>query len=110
MFREAGKMNEPLCLVFTICSPMRIRFLSSKFAPAVDVWNRLMKVQSLNDPVVNYIGSMQLFELLGSEEKSFVMFDMDRHVIIEGEGSHRVQRAIGGFIEDIRKKFGGYER
>jgi esterase/lipase len=29
--------------VFTICSPMRIRFLSSRFAPAVDVWNRLLK-------------------------------------------------------------------
>ncbi len=147
--------------VFTICSPMRIRFLSSRFAPAVDVWNRLLKkirieenhlefvdvesensyfkykknpisgvqeverlmnsleprlaglkiptmmVQSLNDPVVDYTGSMQLFELLGSKEKSFVMFDMDRHVIIAGEGSHRVHRAIGGFIEDVRKRFEG---
>jgi esterase/lipase/1-acyl-sn-glycerol-3-phosphate acyltransferase len=147
--------------VFTICSPMRIRFLSSRFAPAVDVWNRLLKkirleenpgefvdvepensyfkykknpvsgvreverlmnsleprlaglktpalmVQSLNDPVVDYTGSMQLFELLGSEEKSYVMFDMDRHVIIAGPGSHRVHRAIAGFIEDVRKKFGG---
>jgi esterase/lipase/1-acyl-sn-glycerol-3-phosphate acyltransferase len=145
--------------VFTICSPMRIRFLSSRFAPAMDVWNRLLKkirveenredfvdvesensyfkykknpisgvreverlmnsleprlaslktpvlmVQSLNDPVVNYIGSMQLFELLGSEEKSYLMFDMDRHVIIAGPGSHRVQRAIAGFIEDVRKRF-----
>jgi esterase/lipase len=66
-----------------------------------------LMVQSLNDPVVDYTGSMQLFELLGSEEKSYVMFDMDRHVIIAGPGSHRVHRAIAGFIEDVRKKFGG---
>jgi esterase/lipase/1-acyl-sn-glycerol-3-phosphate acyltransferase len=146
--------------VFTVCSPMRIRFLSFRFAPAVGVWNRLLKkirfeenqdefvdvesensyfkykknpvsgvreveqlmnsleprlanlktpvlmIQSLNDPVVDYTGSIQLFELLGSEEKSYVMFDMDRHVIITGPGSHRVHRAIAGFIEDVWKKFG----
>lgn len=141
--------------VFTVCSPMRIRFLSSRFAPAVDVWKRLLKkmsveenrkefvdvesenhyfkykknpvsgvqeverlmnsleprlanlktpvlmVQSLNDPVVDYTGSMELFKLLGSEEKSYVMFDMDRHGIIMGRGSHRVHRAIAGFIESV---------
>jgi esterase/lipase len=61
-------------------------------------------IQSLNDPVVDSEGSMQIFQLLGSEEKSYLIFDMDRHVIVGGEGAHRVHKAIGDFAEGVFQK------
>ena len=144
--------------VFTVCSPLRVKFMSTKLASALDAWNRMLKkirsdeaepvfveiepenptikyrrnpvsgirevehlmasleprlgalkipalvIQSLNDPVVDSEGSMQIFQLLGSEEKSYLMFDMDRHVIVGGEGAHRVHKAVGDFVEGLNKK------
>ena len=138
--------------VFTVCSPLRLKYLSGRFTPAVNVWNRLMEkirvegarkdyvtvipenphinysrnpvsgvreverlmsgvearlaeltipalvLQSLNDPIVDHRGSLKLFELLGSKDKSYLLLDDDRHVIIVGKGSERVHRAIGDFV------------
>ena len=143
--------------VFAVCPPMRLQDLSSRFAQAADLWNRLMDlahydaakkefvdislehpqinysrmpiagvaelerfmaglepklpainppaliVQSGGDPVVNPGGSKKLFEMLGSEEKDYLLFDLNRHGILMGEDAGRVHAAIGDFIERVCK-------
>lgn len=56
-------------------------------------------VQSYKDPVVNYKGSKRIFELLGSQDKQYVLFNFERHGILLGEGSHRVHETIWNFIK-----------
>jgi len=139
--------------VFAVAAPMRLRDFSSKFAPAVDMWNRIMDkaygegpkmefvenkpenphinylrnpisgvreierlmddlepklpglnmpaliVQSRRDPVVEPKGSRKIFELLGTENKEYQLFNFDRHGILLGDGSKRVHKAIGEFIK-----------
>jgi len=58
-------------------------------------------MQSQGDPVVNPKGSRRLFDLLGSEEKQYVLFNLKRHGILLGQGSHRVHRTIRTFIENL---------
>ncbi len=142
--------------VFAVSPPMRLQDISSRFAPAVDAWNRWMEiikldaakmefvennpenphinyfrnpingvkeldrlmdaiepkletiqppalvVQSSGDPVVNPKGSRRVFDLLGSEDKQYILFNFKRHGILLGEGAYRVHRAIGEFIEHLR--------
>jgi esterase/lipase/1-acyl-sn-glycerol-3-phosphate acyltransferase len=142
--------------VFAVCPSMRLQDFSSKFVPAVDVWNRVMKkvrldgakkefvenqpenphinyfrnpvsgllelerlmdavddkltdirmpalvVQSLGDPVVRPSGSRRAFNRIGSEDKSYILFNFDRHGILLGKGSRRVYKAIWNFIEELR--------
>jgi esterase/lipase len=141
--------------VFAVCPPMRLKDFSSKFVPAVDVWNRLMKrvrldgakkefvenfpenphinyfrnpvsgvlelerfmeslekklpaidmpalvIQSLGDPVVKPSGSRRAFDLMGSEDKTYILYNYDRHGILLGKGASRVHKAIGDFIEKL---------
>lgn len=143
----------PVKGVFAVCPPLRLQDLGAKFAPAVDVWNRMMKkvrlgsiskefvenhpenphinysrnpisgikeieeladaleprlpsiqlpalvVQSFRDPVVNYKGSRRIFQLLGSEDKQYVLFNFARHGILLGEGANRVYETIWNFIK-----------
>lgn len=138
--------------VFAVSPPLRLQDFSSKFVPAVDVWNRLMEkvhlegakkefvenrpenphinyfrnpisgilelerfmealepklsdirvpalvVQSQGDPVVAPSGSKRVFDLLGSEDKVYILFNFDRHGILLGDGAHKVFKAIGDFI------------
>ncbi|OQX27564.1 MAG: glycerol acyltransferase [Desulfobacteraceae bacterium IS3] len=58
-----------------------------------------MIIQTLNDPVVNYKGSRQIFKMLGSEDKQYILFNFDRHGILMGKGSHKVHEAIWNFIK-----------
>ena len=58
-------------------------------------------VQSNEDPVVNPSGSMRVFDLLGSKDKRYVLFNFKRHGILLGEGSQHVHRAIGDFIDQL---------
>ena len=44
---------------------------------------------------------MRVFELLGSEDKRYEVFNYPRHGILLGEGSHQVHRVIGSFIEQL---------
>jgi len=142
--------------VFAVCPSMSLQDFSSKFVPAVDVWNRLMKrvrldgakkefvenepenphinyfrnpvsgvlelerlmetvdeklpdiqmpalvVQSLGDPVVKPSGSRRAFKRIGSENKSYILFNFDRHGILLGEGAEKVHKAIGDFIENLK--------
>ncbi|MGD9235616.1 MAG: alpha/beta fold hydrolase [Desulfobacterales bacterium] len=141
--------------VFAVAAPMRLRDFSARFAPAVDMWNRLMQkahrhaakkefvenkpenahinyirnpisgvveidrlmddleprladikvpalvVQSSGDPVVEPKGSRKIFELIGTSEKEYVLFNFDRHGILLGEGAHKVHGSIGNFINRL---------
>ncbi len=138
--------------VFAVAAPMTLKDFSSKFAPAVDMWNRIMDraygvgpkmefvenkpenphinylrnpiagvreierlmddlepklqdmhmpaliVQSRRDPVVDPKGSRKIFELLGTDDKEYRLFNFDRHGILLGNGSRRVHKAIGEFV------------
>jgi esterase/lipase len=138
--------------VFAVAAPLTLKDFSSKFAPAVDMWNRIMDkaygagpkmkfvenkpenphinylrnpisgvreierlmddlepklsdlhmpaliVQSSRDPVVDPKGSRKIFELLGTDDKEYRLFNFNRHGILLGEGSERVHKAIGDFI------------
>ncbi len=141
--------------VFAVAAPMRLKDFSARFAPAVDMWNRLMQkarqpgakkefvenrpenihinyirnpisgvveidrlmddleprlahikvptlvVQSSGDPVVKPKGSREIFELIGSSEKEYLLFNFDRHGILLGEGAHKVHNSIGNFINRL---------
>jgi esterase/lipase len=132
---------------------MTLKDFSSKFAPAVDMWNRIMDkahqfgpkktfvenkpenphinylrnpisgvrelarlmddlepqlsglnkpaliVQSRRDPVVDPKGSRKIFELLGTQQKEYLLVNLDRHGILLGEGSQRVHEIIGEFVK-----------
>ncbi|MFO7666445.1 MAG: alpha/beta fold hydrolase [Desulfobacterales bacterium] len=58
-------------------------------------------IQAHGDPVVNPKGSRKVYELLGSEDKSYVVLNINRHVIVSGEGSHLVHKAVGDFVEAL---------
>jgi len=142
--------------VFAVCPSMRLQDFSSKFVPAVDAWNRMMKrvrfngvkkeflenqpehphinyfrnpvsgvlelerlmdavddklpdiimpalvVQSLGDPVVRPSGSRRAFRRIGSKDKTYILFNFDRHGILLGEDAEKVHKAIGDFIEHVK--------
>ena len=150
----AARVNE-VAGVFAVAAPLTLKDFSSKFAPAVDMWNRIMDkaygvgpkmefvenkpenphinylrnpisgvreierlmddlepklpdlkvpsliVQSLRDPVVDPKGSRKIFELLGTEDKEYRLFNFDRHGILLGEGSQGVHKAIGDFVNQF---------
>jgi esterase/lipase len=141
--------------VFAVAAPMRLKDFSSKFVPAVDMWNRIMDktyrvgpkmefvdnkpenphinysrnpisgireierlmddlepklpkmnvpaliVQSSRDPVVDPKGSRKIFDLIGTNEKQYVLFNFDRHGILLGDGSQRVHKTISEFLEQF---------
>jgi len=141
--------------IFAICPPLKLKDISSRLVPAIDVWNRLMDrfhregakkvfvennpenphinysrnpvsgirelerfmesiepmipsinvpalvIQAHGDPVVSPKGSRKVYELLGSQNKSYVVLNINRHVIVSGEGSHMVHKAVGDFIEAL---------
>jgi esterase/lipase len=59
-------------------------------------------VQSRGDPVVEPKGSRKIFELIGSAEKEYLLFNFDRHGILRGEGSQKVHNSISEFIKRFR--------
>ena len=141
--------------VFAVAAPLTLKDFSSKFAPAVDMWNKIMDraykvgpkkefvenkpenphinylrnpisgvreierlmddlepklpnlmmptliVQSRRDPVVDPKGSRKIFELIGTDEKEYILFNFDRHGILLGEGAHKVYKAIGEFVKQF---------
>jgi len=60
-------------------------------------------VQAHGDPVVEPEGAFKTYELLGSADKLYLVFNSDRHGILLGEGAPRVHRAIGDFIKHCGK-------
>jgi len=150
----AARLNH-VAGVFAVAAPMTLMDFSSKFAPAVDIWNRIMDraykvgpkkefvenkpenphinylrnpisgvreierlmsdlepklpklnipaliVQSRRDPVVDPKGSRKIFELIGTSEKEYILFNFDRHGILLGEGAEKVYRGIGEFVKQF---------
>ena len=78
------------------------RFMESiePMIPSVKV--PALVIQAQGDPVVNPKGSRKVYELLGSQNKSYVVFNINRHVIVSGEGSHMVHKAVGDFVEGLQ--------
>ena len=157
---ELATRIEDAAAVFAISPPLRLKDLSSRLVPAVDVWNRFMKrfnmedarmefidnkpenphinylrnpiagvrqlerlmdaigprlpalmapaliVQGQGDPIVNPKGSVRLFQRLGSRDKAYVLFSLERHGIVNGEGSERVFRVVWDFVERVSKRPG----
>jgi esterase/lipase/1-acyl-sn-glycerol-3-phosphate acyltransferase len=141
--------------VFAISAPLRLKDFSSRFATAVDMWNRIMErahqvgakkefvenkpenphinylrnpisgvvelerlmddlepklaglsvpslvVQSKEDPVVDPKGSRKIFDLIGSKDKEYVLFNFERHGILLGTGAERVYKTVGEFIKQF---------
>jgi len=67
--------------------------------PSVNV--PALVIQANNDPVVNQKGSKKIFELLGSDDKMYILYNFDRHGILLGEGSEKVFRSIFDFIRHL---------
>ena len=59
-------------------------------------------VQSSGDPVVEPKGSRQIFDLIGSSEKEYLLFNFERHGILLGEGAQKVHETIGQFIKRFK--------
>ena len=57
--------------------------------------------QANRDPVVNPKGSERIFELLGSDEKQYILFNFKRHGILRGDGSWKVHKKINEFIHSV---------
>ncbi len=147
---------EALAGVFAVSAPMRLRDFNARFAPAVDMWNRLMDrasrtgakmefvenrpenphinytrnpvsgvreierlmddldprlggiaipalvVQASNDPVVDPRGSEKIFKKIGSRDKKYVLFSMNRHGILLGEDSEKVHQVVGDFLRQLK--------
>ena len=148
----AARVNE-VAGVFAVAAPMTLKDFSARFAPAVDMWNRIMDktyhvgpqkifvenkpenphinylrnpisgvkelarlmddlepkladldkpaliIQSRRDPVVDPKGSRKIFELIGTQQKEYLLVNLNRHGILLGEGSQRVHRFIGDFVK-----------
>jgi len=58
-------------------------------------------IQSLGDPVVRPGGSRRAFKRIGSEDKSYMVFNFDRHGILLGKDSEKVHMAILNFIKGL---------
>jgi len=152
---ELATRQKQLAGVFAVAAPLTLKDFSSKFAPAVDMWNKIMDraykvgpkkefvenkpenphinylrnpisgvreierlmddlrpklpslniptliVQSRRDPVVDPKGSRKIFELIGTDQKEYILFNFDRHGILLGEGAHKVYQAIGEFVKQF---------
>lgn len=59
-------------------------------------------VQSQADPVVDPKGSRTIFKKLGSVDKEYLLINYPHHGIVNGEGSDRVFRAVGDFVQKIK--------
>lgn len=61
-------------------------------------------IQGNNDPIVKPEGSKKIYEELGSTDKSYRVFDFERHGILMGDGSAEVHQVIGEFINKVFNK------
>ncbi|QTA81554.1 Serine aminopeptidase, S33-type [Desulfonema limicola] len=58
-------------------------------------------IHSLNDPVAEPESSKQIFEMIGSKNKTYALLDFDRHGILSGQGSNKVHKMIKNFINSL---------
>ena len=77
------------------------RLMNSVASKLTDLNIPVFVVQSRLDPVVNPKGTKKLFDKIGSQQKEYFIFSQPKHGILRGEGSQRVFRAIGDFIDSL---------
>jgi len=58
-------------------------------------------IHSPQDPVTSPEESRRIYEKLGSVNKEYILFNLERHSILSGPGSRRVHEIIGGFVENL---------
>jgi len=58
-------------------------------------------LHSYRDPVASAAESRRIFEAIGSRDKTYVLFDFNRHDILSGPGSDRVHGIIGSFVRRV---------
>jgi len=61
-------------------------------------------VQASMDPVVSPKGSRRIFDLIGTQNKRYVLFNFERHGILLGNGAMEVYQTIGQFIQNVRQQ------
>ena len=79
------------------------RFMNNLEERLPEVKTPTLLLQSDGDPTVDPTGTAHIFELLGSTDKTFQTFAMERHGILLGEGSDQAHGAIGAFIDRLQK-------
>jgi esterase/lipase len=52
---ELATRIQGLAGVFAVSTPLRLQYLSSRFAPVVDTWNKLMQRVHLSDATMDYV-------------------------------------------------------
>jgi len=77
------------------------RLMESVETKLPDIKKPALVIQAYGDTVVDPRGSQKIFELLGSQDKQYLLINEQRHGIILGEGSEKVHRAIGDFIDRL---------
>ena len=58
-------------------------------------------IQADKNPVVDPMGSLQLYGKITSPNKEFCLLSYDRHVLVNGEGAEKVFKKIGTFIGNL---------
>ena len=56
---------------------------------------------TLKDPVVSPRGSRRLFKKLGADNKTYLLYNFDRHGIFQGHGAESVHQMIADFIQSL---------
>ena len=70
-------------------------------AKLIEIQAPSLIIQAERDPVVDPEGSRQVYKLLGSQKKEYMIFNYDRHVILLGDKAERVYIAIANFINRL---------
>jgi esterase/lipase len=105
--------------VFAVSAPLRLQYFSSRFVPAVDIWNRLMKKVKLGDtqkefvennpenPHINYVrnpisGVRELDRLMDTLEPKLkditvpaLVVQSANDPVVDPKGSERIFKLIG---------------
>lgn len=63
-------------------------------------------IQGHQDPVVNSKGALTAYDLIGSDDKQFILFNFRRHGIINGDCSKLVFDSVSNFIKRVETKTG----
>lgn len=58
-------------------------------------------IHSRKDPIANPDESRRIFEMIGAEDKQYILFNYDRHALLSGGEARRVYRTIGDFMDSI---------
>ncbi len=77
----------------------RLMMSVSPLLPAIRV--PALIAQAKDDPVVDPKGSKTVFDSLGSQDKSYVLFNFSRHGILLGEGAEKVHHTVADFVENL---------